>query len=53
MFVSVVVALSLYAKTQCFISQSSYFNSKDTPSLEIKENLEATLTQMDLVSSVF
>lgn len=53
MFVCVVVALSLYAKTKCFISQSSYFNSKDTPSLEIQENLETTLTQMDLVNSVF
>lgn len=44
MFVSVVGALSLYAKTECFISQSSYFNSRDTQNLEIQENLEATLT---------
>lgn len=44
MFVSVVVALSVYVKTNHFISQSSYFNNKDTQSLEIMENLEATLT---------
>lgn len=43
-FVSVVVALSVYVKTKCFISQHSYFNNEDTQSLEIKENLEATLT---------
>ena len=44
MFVFVVVALGVYVKTNHFINQNSYFNNKDTQSLEITENLEATLT---------